>query len=95
MRRVMLVLIGSLFLATSTGTVTNAFAQQTQAEKNECLLASKNCKDQVDDIYKRMQRLDKEIKKGTKVYTPQELKRLQEKLAETQETLRDLEKPGH
>ncbi len=91
MRRVMLVLVGSLFLATSTG----AFAQQTQAEKNECLLASKNCKDQVDDIYKRMQRLDKEIKKGTKVYTPQELKRLQQKLTETQETLRDLEKPGH
>lgn len=91
MRRVMLVLVGSLFLATGTG----AFAQPTQAEKNECLLASKNCKDQVDDIYKRMHRLDKEIKKGTRVYTPDELKRLQQKLTETQETLKELEKPGH
>lgn len=91
MRRVMLVLVGSMFLATSTG----AFAQQTKSQKDECLLASKNCKEQVDDIYKRMQRLDKEIKKGTRVYTTQELKRLQEKLAETQETLRELEKPGH
>jgi peptidoglycan hydrolase CwlO-like protein len=68
--------------------------QPTQAQKNECLLASKNCTNQVDDIYKRMQRLDKEIKKGTKVYTPQELKQLQQKLTETQELLRDMERPG-
>jgi len=90
MKRAVLVAIGALFIATSTG----AYAQQTQSEKNECLLASKNCKEQVDDIYKRMQRLDKEIKKGTRVYSPQELKRLQDKLTETQQLLRSMEKPG-
>lgn len=91
MRRAVLVLTGALLMATSAG----AFAQQqTKSEKNECMLASKNCKEQVDDIYKRMQRLDKEIKKGTRVYSPQELKRLEDKLTETQQILRDLEKPG-
>ncbi len=76
------------------GTAATVTAQPTQSQKNECLLASKNCTDQVDDIYKRMQRLDREIQKGTKVYSPQELKKLQQKLTETQELLRDLEKPG-
>ena len=71
-----------------------ASAQTTEAQKNECLLASRNCTSQVDDIYKRIQKLDREIKKGTKVYTPQELKQLQQKLTETQELLRDLERPG-
>ena len=70
------------------------FSQMTQAEKDECLLASKNCMNQVDDIQKRIKKLDKEIKKGTKVYTPEELKRLQDKLTETQQVLKDLEKPG-
>jgi hypothetical protein len=72
-----------------------AFPQMSQAQKDECMLASKNCTDQVDDIYKRMHRLDKEVKKGTKVYTPSELKKLQQKLAETQDLLKTMEKPGH
>ena len=67
----------------------------TPEEKNECLLASKNCANQVDDIYKRIHRLNKEIKKGTKVYTAAELKKLSEKLAETQDLLKTMEKPGH
>lgn len=85
-------LLAGVLLLTSTAT---CFAQTNEAQKNECLLASRNCTEQVDDIYKRMQRLDKEIKKGTNVYTPQELKRLQQKLAETRELLMDMEKPGH
>ena len=66
----------------------------SQAEKDECMLAMRNCTDQVDDIYKRMHRLDKEIKKGKRVYTPAELTKLQVKLAETQELLKSMERPG-
>lgn len=90
MRRGTLLVAGALFIA-STATV----SAQTEAQKNECLLASKNCTQQVDDIYKRMQKLDREIQKGTRVYTPEELKRLRQKLTETQELLRSMEKPGH
>jgi uncharacterized membrane protein (DUF106 family) len=48
----------------------------------------------VDDIYKRMHKLDKEIKKGTRVYTPEELNKLQSKLKEAQDILKDLEREG-
>jgi len=80
----------ALFLSTAP-----AFAQpQTQGEKDECMLASRNCTDQVDDIYKRMHRLDREIRKGKRVYTQEELRKLQIKLTETQELLKTLERPG-
>ncbi|WP_224984638.1 hypothetical protein [Geomonas agri] len=82
-----------MFAALSIATVTAA-APSFAETKDECLLASKNCVDQVDDIYKRIQRLNQEIEKGTRVYTPQELKQLQEKLTETQQMLHDMEKPG-
>ena len=90
MKRIALMLTAAIFMLSTVP----AFAQMTKAEKDECLLASKNCLNQVDDIFKRIHKLDKEIKKGTKVYTPQELKKLQDKLSETSETLRVLEQGG-
>jgi peptidoglycan hydrolase CwlO-like protein len=83
-----------LALAMLTISAAPAFSEMTKADKDECMLASKNCTNQVDDIYKRMHRLDKEIKKGKKVYTPAELKKLQDKLTETQELLKTMERPG-
>jgi hypothetical protein len=63
-------------------------------QKNECLLYSKKCMDSVDSIQTKMRKLDNEIKKGTRVYTPEELKRLEEKLKDL-DTLMDrmLENP--
>ncbi|ACH37584.1 hypothetical protein Gbem_0555 [Citrifermentans bemidjiense Bem] len=90
MRKTIATLTAVLFI----GSATTVFAQASETQKNECLLASKNCTNQVDDIYKRMQRLDREIKKGKRVYSPEELKQLQQKLTETQELLRDMERPG-
>lgn len=87
MKKTALMLTAAFFMTSAAP----AFAQMNQAQKDECLLASRNCMNQVDDIKKRMQKLDKEIKKGTKVYNPQELKKLQEKLTETQEMLRSIE----
>lgn len=85
-----LMLTAAIFLASAMP----ASAQPNQAQRDECLLASKNCMTQVDDIYTRMKRLDKEIRKGTKTYSPQELKKLQQKLTETQELLRSIELHG-
>jgi hypothetical protein len=90
MRKGILMLIAAMFMTSTLP----AFAQMTQSQKDECMLASKNCTDQVDDIYRRMHRLDKEIKKGKRVYTKEELKMLQQKLSETQELLKTMEKPG-
>ncbi|HBG06346.1 MAG: hypothetical protein A2075_08050 [Geobacteraceae bacterium GWC2_58_44] len=91
MKKLALMLTAAVFMLSSVP----GFAQMTKAEKDECLLASKNCISQVDDIYKRMHKLDKEIKKGTKVYTPEELKKLQDKLKETSDMLRTIEQGGN
>jgi len=66
MKKTILMLAASIFMLSAVP----AFSEMTKAEKNECLLASKNCTEQVDDIYKRMHKLNREIKKGTRVYTP-------------------------
>ena len=86
MKRMALMLSAAVFMLSAVP----AFSEMTAEEKNECLLASKNCANQVDDIYKRIHKLDREIKKGTRVYTPAELKKLQDKLTETQELLDEM-----
>jgi septal ring factor EnvC (AmiA/AmiB activator) len=56
---------------------------------------SNGCKDQVDSIQQRIKRLDNELRKGQKVYSADDLKKLQQKLKEANDILNDLEKPGH
>ena len=90
MKKLGMMLAATIFMMSSVP----AFADMTQAQKDECLLASKNCTSQVDDIYKRMHKLNKEIKKGTKVYTPAELQKLKNKLQETDEMLKQMEQGG-
>lgn len=90
MKRIALMTAVSIFMLSTVP----AFAQTSPSEKDQCLLASKNCTDQVDDIYKRMHKLNKEIKKGSKVYSPTELQKLKEKLQETDDMLRRMEQSG-
>lgn len=81
-----------LLLATTLlgGTFT-AFAQSGKEQRDECLLASKNCANQVDTLQKRIKKLQTEIRKGKRVYSAEELKKLEEKLKEANEILEDLE----
>ncbi|MBU5636861.1 hypothetical protein KOM00_08950 [Geomonas sp. Red69] len=88
----MLRTVAALTMATMVMTSIPALAQQG---KDECLLASQNCKDQVDSIQQKIAKLNKEIAKGKKVYTPTEIKVLQGKLREVNNQLDDLLKPGH
>jgi len=83
-----LVMAATIFSAT----VPAMAAEPTKAQKDECLLVSRNCKNAVDDIQTQIAKIDKEIKKGTAVYTPQELKKLEQKLTEVKELLRDLQR---
>jgi uncharacterized protein YlxW (UPF0749 family) len=64
------------------------------AQKDECLLVSKNCKDEVDSMQQKIKKLNAEIKKGTKVYTAEELKILHTKLKEVNAQMDALMKPG-
>jgi len=86
MKRSVLFLIASLVMSTSIP----AFA----TEKDECLLASKNCKAEVDSLQQKMKKLNGELKKGKMVYSAEELKKLNEKLKEANVMLDTLMKPG-
>ena len=92
MKRILIVVLTAFTLSVTT----MAFAADVpQANtKDECLLASKNCMNQVDSIQQKMKRINAEIKKGKKVYSAEELKKLEQKLKEANEILNSLEKPG-
>lgn len=71
-----------------SGTV---MAQQSNQEKVICELSSGNCLKQADVIQKRIKKINSEIKKGDKKYSPEQLKQLEQKLKETRELLDKLE----
>jgi hypothetical protein len=56
--------------------------QGQQVDKNECLLASVNCPNQVDTLQQRIDRIRGEIARGTDLYTNDELRRLNRELEE-------------
>jgi hypothetical protein len=91
MRKVLIAVLTAFALSATT----MAFADEAKKnEKNECILAAKGCKDEVDSIQQKIKKINAEIKKGTKVYSPEELKKLDEKLKEANKILDDLMKPG-
>jgi uncharacterized protein YlxW (UPF0749 family) len=69
-----------------------AIAQQTNEEKVICELAAKNCLNKADILEKRVKKLNAEIKKGSKTYSAEDLKKLDQKLKETQDLLDKMEK---
>lgn len=68
-----------------------AIAQQTKEEKVICELAAQNCLNKVDILKKRVNKLNSEIKKGSKTYSAEDLKKLEQKLNETQDLLDKME----
>lgn len=65
-----------------TGTNTEQQSQTMQeGQKDECLLVAMNClNNRIDTVQQRVDRLKKEIAKGSDVYSDQELKALNEQL---------------
>ncbi|GFE59990.1 hypothetical protein [Geobacter sp. AOG2] len=59
------------------GATESQIPQVGQGQKDECLLVAMNCGKDVDSIQERIERLNGEISRGTDVYTPQELRQLQ------------------
>lgn len=87
MKKSTVVLLAAMMMSASIP----AFSQQTQEEKVICQLAAKNCLNQVDILQKRVKKLNSEIKKGTKSYSAEDVKKLEQKLKETEELLDKLE----
>ncbi|GLI37745.1 hypothetical protein KI811_07025 [Geobacter hydrogenophilus] len=88
----MAVLLMAAFMMSATVPV--FAAEMTKEEKDQCLLASKNCATEVDTLQKKIKKLNAEIKKGKKVYSADEIKKLQQKLDEANALLDDILKGG-
>jgi len=67
------------------------FASVQAEGKNDCLVYGKNSPNAVDSLPERIAKLKTEISKGEKVYTAAELKLLESKLNEDNETMRILQ----
>ena len=76
------------------GAVDRINEEGQKADKNECLLLSKNCANEVDSIQQRIDRIKGEISRGTDVYTTDELKILNRELEETTKTLDEFNMGG-
>lgn len=76
------------------GSMDKMLEQGQQSDKNECLLASLNCANQVDTIQQRIDRIKGEIQRGTDVYTTDELRILNRQLDDANKTLDDLNYGG-
>jgi Spy/CpxP family protein refolding chaperone len=63
-------------------------------KKDMCLLVAMNCANETETIQQRIGRLHNEIRKGTDVYTPDELNILNQQLLDETNELHDLEHGG-
>lgn len=61
--------------------------EMTKAQKDECLLMSKECKTTALSLQEKVQKLQDEINKGKRVYTKEEIKKLNDKLKDAEQTL--------
>ena len=78
-----------LLTAGMVGSALPAFPADDDAapQKDECLLLARQCGLSAQSIQDKIERLQEEIAKGTAVYTPEELRRLKQKLDEVSRTL--------
>jgi Skp family chaperone for outer membrane proteins len=83
--------IGTMLILAAVLVATGAVAQQTNQEKVICELSSGNCLKQADVIQKRIKKLNAKIRKGEGKYSPEDLRKLEQKLKETQELLDKIE----
>lgn len=65
-------------------------AEVVPSEKDECILNAKDCGDQALSLESKINRLKQEIAKGTKVYSPKELRKLKNKLEDANDILDEL-----
>jgi len=87
MKKSVIMIMAALMLSTTVPT----YSQQTPEEKVICNLAAQNCLNKADILQKRIKKLNAEIKKGTKTYSAEDLKKIEQKLQEAQDALDKVE----
>ena len=99
MKRTMMVLMAAALIAGSVPAMAAQPGAATTQEmdeqcRKECDLLVRNCGNEVDSIQQRIQKLKVAVKNNSGAYTRDQLKKLQDKLAEAQKTLNDIESGG-
>lgn len=61
--------------------------EEDGGQKDECLLIARNCGTSARSVQDKVERLQEEIEKGKRVYTPEELRQLKQKLDEVEKVL--------
>jgi uncharacterized protein YlxW (UPF0749 family) len=84
MRKILVVLMAAFMVSAAVPVMA---AEMSKADKDQCLLYSKSCMNEVDSLQQKMKKLNQEINKGTRVYSPEELKKLNEKLKEAEDLM--------
>jgi uncharacterized protein YlxW (UPF0749 family) len=87
MKKIVLMISAALLVSASMP----AFSDQTPEEKVICNLAAQNCLNKADVLQKRVKKLKAEVNKGSKKYSAEDLKKLEQKLQETQDLLDKME----
>ena len=99
MKRIMTILMAAALFAGSVPAMAAQTGAPTTREmdeqcRKECDLLIRNCGNEVDSIQQRIQKLQVAVKNSSGTYTRDQLKKLQDKLAEAQKTLNDIESGG-
>lgn len=69
-----------------------ALAQEpTKQDQVICNISAKNCLGEAAAIQKRVKKLQSEMQKGKKTYSPEDVQKLEQKLKEAQELLDKIE----
>lgn len=92
MRRLisMLSIVAASVVLSGMAAVANDTVMDNAPVKDSCLLVAASCKDNVDSLQMRIERLKMEIAKGTAVYTRDELGTLQKKLDDAHNQLQEI-----
>jgi len=67
-----------------------AFAEESRQEQVICQLAAKNCLNESEAIQKKMKKVRDDIDTGTKVYSAEDIKKIEQKLKEANDLLDNL-----
>lgn len=100
MKKIIMILMAAALFAAVPAMAAEHGAMHAQQHDEECAkecdLLLRNCAQEVDSIQQRIQRIKKAIEaNGAKPENAEELKILNKKLKEANETMRGLTKPGH
>jgi Tfp pilus assembly protein FimT len=86
MKKVAIMGIAALMLSAAIP----AFAEESRQEQVICQLAAKNCLNESEAIQKKMKKVRSDIDKGTKVYSAEDIKKIEQKLKEANDLLDNL-----